>query len=404
MNVHGLSIAELREPIELGIQYLHRSPIWNLDGSVNAAYVLDHSKYHPKYHEITGYAISMAWLIQDYLQIPSTVGDAQRATKYLLQLGRQMGQEGRFPHAYSHSFRKLQECLFSFDHGIILQALITHRRHIPEDVKLSQLNECALWLVQEMQYPDGSFKAFTDLHGRHMPSSSEFFHDCGSLHAKLAIPLIQMHGLTGHDHFRESAIRVCDWVLKHQDPITGLFWANDRHDHVFSHAHAYAVEGLIYAYHVYGNPAYLHAVRLAAEALARIQSFSGGIPSHPIDHRSAIKRLRLTLSGRVGDTVDATAQAVQIWIFMALLSHEKAFLTNINKACEWLITMQIGKAAKDPAAVGAFRPRAERGIPMIHGETVLETWASQFAVRALILTKTLGEGQLSMDRLMEHWC
>src|SRR5207249_2965868 len=133
------------------------------------------------------------------------------------------------------------------------------------------------WLLG-MQRPDGSFRAMSAADGaRDNPGG--FFGDGSCIHAKNAIALLELHAVTRETHFQEAARRVCSYTLTLQDS-DGFVWSTPEREYVFTHAHAYACEGLIHAGSALGEPKFTEAAGRGIARLAAKQRREGCWRSH----------------------------------------------------------------------------------------------------------------------------
>lgn len=79
------------------------------------------------------------------------------------------------------------------------------------------------------------------------------------------------------DVYRDSVEKLLAWLLRLQ-LNNGAFRARKGDNYIFHHAYCYALEGLLYAWHVLGDDKYLDTIVEGAAWLARTQHKSGGIP------------------------------------------------------------------------------------------------------------------------------
>ncbi len=397
--------------------FLHRSPIRNPDGSVNSGYDWKDKRYPFVYHEITGYAISvgvncLSWWGSDFHR-----RTAEEAIRYLESLAHHSKEGIRgLAHKRDTSTGSISHRYYSFDNAIILQGLAAYLARFPSESRLAFLKGIAAWLVEEMQLPDGSFLGYIDEEGRRRHVLPSFEGDHGCLHAKHAIGLLRAAGLTGEARFSQAAARVCDWVLGLQAP-NGLFWTNTSRDQVFTHAHCYAVEGLIYAHCAADSfPAaggagmapspsqsspWLEAAIRGAEALAALQRNTGALPHTPVDNRPLKYSLRSKLYQ--GSTTDATSQAVKIWLALDLIRGENRYQERREAACRWLLTRQAPMAGGDERARGGmyYHGRDYYLPERLHRD--MNTWASQFAMGAMMSQQAHNQSGIDLPRVMREW-
>jgi hypothetical protein len=381
--------------------FLHSSSILNPDGSVNSGYDWKSRRYPFVYHEITGYAISVAvnchawWGRESHKQI------AEGAVSYLENQLRMALQGIRgIPHKRDPRTGRISHRYYAFDNAIILQGLAAYGSRFPSDRALRFLTEIAGWLVGDMQVEDGSFLGYLDEDGSRHHTRHSFEADKGCLHVKHAIGLLRAAELAREPRFSAAAIKVCDWGLGLQE-AGGLFWTNTLRNQVFTHAHCYAVEGLVFAHYVTGERRYLEAARRGADALAALQRSNGALPHTPIDRRPLRYAARSLLYR--GCTTDATSQAVKIWLALDLIEGAGRYSSNRESACKWLLTQQVPMSAEDERKRGGlYYHRRDFYFPeRLHRD--MNTWPSQFALGALMSQDAWLRGELDIGRVMREW-
>lgn len=405
MIAYAPSTASDSRPVERAIDdldaFLHSSPILNRDGSVNSGYDWISRSYPFVYHEITGYAISVAVNCHAWWGRPRHRQIADDAVAYLEDLSRMARTGiGGIPHKRDPRTGRISHRYYAFDNAIILQGLAAYQAAYPSERVLSFLRNLAGWLVGDMQQEDGSFLGYLDESGGRLHTLHSFEADRGCLHAKHAIGLLRAAELTGDRRFSDSAVKVCDWVLGLQG-ADGLFWTNTLRNQVFTHAHCYAVEGLLFAHHATGDRRYLEAAARGADALAAIQRASGALPHTPRDRRPLRYSFRSVLYR--GTTTDATSQAVKIWLALDLLGGSDRYRDRRDAACGWLRTQQAPMDAGDERMRGGlYYHKRDFYFPRrLHRD--MNTWPSQFAIGALMSQEAWRKGELDLARVMREW-
>jgi len=231
-----------------------------------------------------------------------------------------------------------------------------------------------------MQNPDGSFLAYYDAETQTKHHRWDEFHgDDGCLHIKNALGLLSLAQITDGERYFGAARRVCDWgtCLQRAD---GLFWANPRKKYVLTHAHCYATEGYLYAYHILGESAYLDACVASGDALLALQNKDGSL-YHAYDNRLSFKsRIRGNLLPH--KTVDATAQAVRIWLILRSIANDEGYRRAAEKGVSFLESMQE-TALRDSNATGGFHYQCCEAIPFRRLTATMFTWCTQFSIAAL---------------------
>jgi hypothetical protein len=387
-----------QQALRSAVDYLCSFPVRNPDGSVNRSYDLRSKSCSYVYHEITGYAISVfvncyAWWHEErYNRL------AQESVAYFQNLYSRRRSKAAFPHGKLINNQDFSDTYYSFDNAMILQGLCMYFHLRPSKELTDIITGMSNWLVSEMQQNDGSFHAFIDRKGAFKHRGKLFFYDQGCLHAKHAISMIRAFKITRDEANVRACKKLCDWALSCQRE-DGLFWANTYKEHVYSHAHCYALEGLLFAYHFFKEESYLTAVEKGANALRKIQQRSGAIPEIPFDRRINLQRIKNIL-GR--STTDCTAQAIRIWISLDVLSGRTDFSVCIENAVSWLLSMQIDKNIDLSGAGALYYDTVQWGFYSSRGK-LLPTWCTQFFLHALICAQRYRSGELTFTALMDEW-
>lgn len=372
--------------VDMALDWLAHSDIRHANGAsialggVNQGYNWRERSYPFVYSEITGYAVSTfvnayRWTgDEDYLAM------AWQSAEFLLrlqELGTDLGTEeaiqGAIPHGLSLPGFEIRPQYYSFDSAMCLQGLLDLDAIQPSPRLRRAAQAIGDWLVQRMQRDDGAFLAMYDADsGEWHHTGDNFYDDGGCLHAKHAIGLLRLGNVTGEERYVAAARRVCDWVLTLQDG-DGAFRASERLDHVVSHPHCYATEGLLFAHYVLGTERYLEAARRAGEWLLKVQNRDGSI-------NMAYKQRWWRMGRRVVEKLapprvtDATAQAARIWLIFHHLDGESRFLEASHRAGEFLRGMQW-ISPSDRNAYGGFCYSP--------GHTMMFAWCAMFGAAAL---------------------
>lgn len=246
---------------------------------------------------------------------------------------------GAFYRGYDISTGAILSDLFSFDTAICVSGLVSLYKETNECAFLDSATLAGEWLVKQMQNNDGSFKALNRPSEPNYVLGKKWFGDKGCLHAKNAICLLKLYDLTRNDKFIESAKSVCDWVL-HLQRKDGAFFTREEESFIFSHAHCYATEGLLYAHSKLKTKEYLKAVLKSANWLMRVQNKDGSIMRYHNKFMSTPIK-----------STDATAQSMRIWLILFKLTGEQRFLESALRSGDWDFLMQMQCRTKtDPNA------------------------------------------------------
>ena len=233
------------------------------------------------YTEITGYAVSLFTFLLRIGRVDIQREAAMEAADYLVSI---QDETGAYPHLPDPAERHGAWSAYSFDVAACIVGLARLHGLCPGKGYLDSAALATRWLLG-LQRPDGSFCAMM-VKGGGLRDPGGFFGDGSCIHAKNAIALLEMHAATGREEYRQAASKVCERTLSLQAP-DGAFWSGPAARYVFSHAHAYACEGLLYAGIVLGEQRFCDAAAQAAR-LFRLEGSRFGGTDHDASRRSAI--------------------------------------------------------------------------------------------------------------------
>jgi len=315
-------VTVLERGVTGSVEWLQSAPVVRSDGRV-ISWVNPERPGYP-YPEIAGYLLSLlSW------EGSSTAETRDRIASGLAADMSVRGGVGRWGIDYA------------FDAGMALTGLLRHEQIggcLPEPAMADRLYDFVVRCVAARSAYVG--ESDTD------PSHWSVSYGCHLL--KLTIPL------TAYEEAR-SLLGPSDWVRQLVADLVplydeGRFRVNELSGETYTHAHCYAVEGLL-TLDGRGLGGFRPVIEGAADWLARVQLEDGGLPSrHDGDHALA------------GAHTDCTAQALRIWS----LVDRQGYSPQISRAAGFLHEMEKG---------GAFRYRPDSDD--------MNTWATMFAVQAL---------------------
>ena len=374
--------------IESAIKWLAESNIRNNDkdtisfGGINNGYDWQSKKYPYVYSEITGYAINSFLNIYKWLKEEKYLRYAKEAADYLLRIqseDRNKTEYGAIPHSLTLPDLKVVRIYWTFDNAVLLHGIADLYSIIKEEKYYDTCLKIADWLLS-MQNQDGSFLAFYDANtGVKDHELKEFHGDNGCLHVKNALGLLKLADISNDEKYYNAAQKVCDWGLKLQDS-DGIFWANPKKKYVFTHAHCYATEGYLYAYYIFNNQKYLTVAQMSGDGLIKLQNQDGSL--------YRIYKNRFSIGSRIKErihpwkTVDATAQAVRIWLILHSITNDEKYLKVAQKGISFLKSMQeLG--SKDDNMVGGFYYQCCDTFRARRLSNMMFAWCTEFSIAAL---------------------
>lgn len=369
--------------INLALNWLSESDIRIKDhtnvafGGICQGYNWKNRTYPFVYSEITGYAISAFMSAYRWTSERKYLDLAIDASDYLIRVQASAEQDNEFgaiPHGFSLPNLKLTRLYYSFDAAMCLQGLLDLYSIQPTSERRDSAQAIGDWLIEKMQNKDGSFLAMYDSYNsQRNHDNNNFFDDFGCLQAKNAIGLIKLSKILKDDKYTFAAQKVCDWVIKLQNP-NGAIRANNWMKRTVSHSHCYAAEGLLYAGTILHNDRYISAAKKGGEWLINVQNSDGSINieyNRPLWRKGRRVFIDTLFPKRV---TDATAQAIRIWLLLFHMNGDQVFLNAAKQSATYLENMQ-NYDQSDKNGVGAFY--------FWKGHPVMYTWATMFAINAL---------------------
>lgn len=321
------------------------------------------------YTEITGYGLKM--LLNLFENGESALIQRVRATAdFLLKM---QSDDGPFVRGVLYRQNRIIDTCYTFDTAICTSALLDLFVAEHDNKFISSSQKAGYWLVEKAQTNDGSFRSkYRD--GK-FSGEGKWYGDGCCLHGKNIICLLKLWSKTGKQAFRLSAEKTADWVMTLQLP-NGAFKVSAKEDYVFTHAHCYVVEGLLYAYYVTKKNDYLSSAIKAAEWLTEAQGDNGGL-LNLYGNISLVKKAQNNLFPIRMETVDAVAQAIRIWVAIYSLTKDITFLRSAYKAAIYLLRARCKK--ENPNLHGGFYHQVKGPFRL----PITRTWSCIFAIQAL---------------------
>ena len=290
-------------------------------GAVHSFYETKKKKYGFLYPEITGYYIStMKFLYkneksEDYLEI------AKESGRWLIDLIDKYG----YVIQGINTNKGNNEIIYSFDTSICAKGFLD-LYEITDDQKYSIYAKKLLdWIYSDCVESDGTVKPIMDLKSKKFTETSTWFMKKGCFGIKIAMPFLQYEN-SKNPQFRETASKICDLFTKFQNS-NGSFAVHIGGNSVSLHAHCYALEGLIYAYHFLQEPKYLESCKKALDWAIGIMDNDGSIPSW-------------INFNYVSKACYPAAQLIRILILVSKLENNQEYKNAASKLTNFILTLQ----------------------------------------------------------------
>ncbi|MFH0779072.1 MAG: hypothetical protein V2A71_10695 [Candidatus Eisenbacteria bacterium] len=385
---------ELSMSVSRGIRWLMESDVrvhacsGFLSGGFRASAALEAEPSPPVYTEITGYATQFFLWLHEQTEERLHLDVALQSAEFLLRV--QCGPEapefqGAFPFGLEGGTGEVVRQYFTFDSGVCASALIDAYRHTGERTYLSAALECGEWLLR-VQWKDGSFPAvLSPLAPQEWTKPVEdWYGDRSAIHGKLATTLLKLWEESKDDSYWDGAVRLLAWLCRLQD-TSGAFQASERVSDTVTHAHCYAVEGLLYAAKKVGDATFVSMSRKGRSWLLGAQNKDGSYHKfytvrenlHEDENRLTVPFYRRLV--RPLDT-GATAQACRILLCGHSASEEE--LSAVERGVRFLLSMQSAGNELQPR--GGFHARQDKLFLLKHAVDQFYPWTAMFAVQVMM--------------------
>jgi hypothetical protein len=291
----------------LALGWLTKSGIQSKEGAFYAWYRTGSDEYSFLYPEITAYAIQLLCKVPFSVN-PCFLIQAVKAGNWLVA---NQNRDGSF-FCKQHPSEK-DESFYVFDGGIICSALLCLYK-VTGDKKYLKSALKTLTLLSSLQKADGSFEAGRTPSGE-VINNPHWSQTSSCHHLKLLIPFLQAYQATFQDKYLVSSKKLLDWGLELQ-LSEGRFVEYLGSDLTYTHAHCYALEGLLaYSSFLGINDYSVHRrIQMATDWLLEVQGSDGGFYNWNSPQPNRIK------------VSDSTSQALRIY----LLANRQGILTQTD--------------------------------------------------------------------------
>ena len=352
--------------VSSGIQHLKSDSLYH--GAVQAWYDSNTATYGFFYPESTGYAISFLLYLNQQEKNADYFNKAKAAAKWLQKQALDhtlMEIRHKF---FLHPQPSVSHISYSFDNSIIASGFVHLYTTTGNSQYLDFATEMADRLVQNMQSEEGYFYSHFDIEtGKIMEGGDKWSLQPSSHHAKVALFLMRLYEETKKKKYRESANRICQWVMGRQLE-DGRFVTNSVDNSTLHHPHCYALEGMLFAGVSLNDEKMLKSVERGIQWLLRSQLSNGGIPAEFNNNVfSASER---------GDSLAQTIRLTVIALHRGWI--DPSHFSKLTKMVRRLLDFQCldGPLSQN----GGFRFLIDgQGHPQNH----MNSWVTMFAVQAM---------------------
>ncbi len=366
---HSLDWVRWRPDVDVQLlleEYLrHRETyLWRADpGAPAGALAIREPERHDQtpaclYSELTGFFISESIRLYDLTGDEMFLHEASGAARWLV--GSAMDKEGGgilTRHYFARDAgAKLETTSFSgrqvyaFDTAICLIALTdltkrwghldspdraTGERRYNFKTEARQLGDfiCDTLMRERSDDDKAPLAAVYSLcEQRPLPDENRWSRRFGPHHARVAEALAELHHLTRNRKYRDCALRICDAILRFQDPEGDLETSPGMTE---LHPFAYGAEGLMRVGELLNQPHYVDAARLMVEWSLDLQSDDGSIAQCFRDGMPV---------GPAGQNyrTDALGQVLLVAAKLGLAEEDREYRPKVDRLVHFLMRLENG--------------------------------------------------------------
>jgi hypothetical protein len=198
-------------------------------------------------------------------------------------------------------------------------------------------------------------------------SNEVWYKQKGCLHIKVAIPFFQIYKYLNDDTFLQIGNRICNKISDFQNS-DGSIRLHETSNIVNLHTMCYALEGLVYGYHITKNETYLKNILKALDWCMNQILEDGSIN---LWHNSKYN----------SKSAYPIAQLIRILILIDKLELEIQFKSKINNLYNFLITLQASHSSQK--INGGFYEEFYKSLFGWKKRLRINSWTSMFALQSI---------------------
>jgi len=328
-------------------------------GAVHSFYDLANKEFSFLYPEITGYYISTMNFLYNQENSQKYVDMARLCVSWLIKIydtygGIVMGID---------SDKRKTEQIFSFDSAMCAKGLLDFY-DITKEQKYREYSKKILdWIVEECVNDAGTVKPVMMQETKKFFESAMWYGKTSCFGIKLAMALLDY----GDAKYREIATKICETYKKFQNE-NGSFALQLGSKAVNLHSHAYAMEGLLYAYSVIREERYLESVQKGLDWATSQIDEDGSIPLwFNFNYKSK--------------AAYPLAQLIRLLVLVNKITPNLKYIDAARKLTDFIVSLQSEE--KDKRANGGFYEEFYKSIFGWKKRTRVNSWTYMFALQAL---------------------
>lgn len=316
------------------------------------------------YPEITGYFVSTMKFL-NYLDNEEKYSQyAKYSSDWLIKIYEKYGSiiQG------IKSDKPLSDLSYSFDLAICAKGLLDYYEICNNSYYLNFAKKILDNLSDQYLESDGTLMPYKDVKTNLVNQSNDvWYKQKGCLHIKAAMPFFQISQYLDDDHFLKIGTNICNKISDFQNS-DGSIRLHEKSNVVNLHTMCYALEGLIYGYHVTKNENYLKNIQKAIDWCLNQILDDGSIN---LWHNSKYN----------SKSAYPIAQLIRILILMDKLQSDIKFKSHITRLYNFLITLQAIHSSKK--INGGFYEEFYKSFFGWKKRLRINSWTSMFALQAM---------------------
>ena len=220
-------------------------------GGVHSFYDEKTREYSFLYPEITGYFISTLRFLNSQDPNKKFSQLAEYSSDWLIDIYKKYGAIIQGINSNSN-----ENLSYSFDSSICAKGLLDYFEMSKKTLYLDYAKKILTDLINEAIDQDGSVKPFKQISSNQYQESNQvWYKQEGCLHIKTSIPYFQLYKITNEEKYLHIASKICDQISTYQNS-DGSIKLHQESQVINLHTLCYALEGLLYGFHITKNPIY----------------------------------------------------------------------------------------------------------------------------------------------------
>ena len=334
-------------------------------GGVHSFYDESSDGYGFLYPEITGYFLSSLRFLNRIEPDPKYATFSNTSANWLMQIDKKFG--GIIQGISSDKSR--QNFVYSFDTGICAKGMLDCYELTKNKAYLNFASDQIEWLLSEAIEDDGTINPVKNLLSNSFEIDTKLWYkQKGCLHLKLVMPLLNLYQITGNEKLLDSSRLICENISSLQND-DGSISIHFKSNVVHLHTMCYAMEGLLYAYHITNNSEYVQSVRSGLDwCVNQIQNTG---------------KLLLWYNSRysASNTCYHLAQVIRLMVLVDSIDRSNRYGSMVQKLKAILLSLQA--ISENTRVNGGFYEEYFKSFLSWNTRKRVNSWGSLFALQTL---------------------